>query len=207
MLDEIGFDAWAKTYDKATLKSFKSNTYPFAGYMNVIEEIYKSVISNSFKCILDIGFGSGFLTSKLYDNGITIYGQDFSQEMINIAKAKMPNAMLFKGDFTKGLDENLLNKKYDAIIATYSLHHLKDESKPFFINNLLSLLNENGKILIGDVMFKTRNDLEELKNKIGDSFDSSEYYFIIEELKDKFKNFKYQEFSFCSGVIEICNTV
>lgn len=203
MRDEIGFDAWANTYDAATLESFKSNTYPFAGYMNVIDKIYDEIILNSYKCVLDIGFGTAFLTSRLYEKGIKIFGQDFSSEMIKLAKEKMPDANLFKGDFSKGLNDNLLNNKYDAIISTYALHHLKDNEKPNFINNLLSLLNDDGKILIGDVMFKSRNDLENLKNEIGDSFDSSEYYFIIDELKDKFKNFKFKEFSFCSGVIEI----
>ena len=115
----------------------------------------------------------------------------------------MPNASLYKGDFTKGLEQNLLKNKYDAIVATYSLHHIKDEEKSKFINNLLNLLNENGKIFIGDVMFKTRIDLENLKNEIGDSFDSSEYYFVIDEIKDKFRNLKFEQFSFCSGVIEI----
>ena len=203
MRDEVGFDDWAKTYDASTLESFRSNTYPFAGYMNVIDNIYNEILLNSYKSILDIGFGTAFLTSRIYEKGIKIYGQDFSQEMINLAKEKMPNANLYKGDFSKGLNENLLANKYDAIISTYALHHLKDNEKPVFINNLLSLLNENGKILIGDVMFKTRNELEDLKSKIGESFDSSEYYFVIDELKDKFNNFKFQEFSFCSGVIEI----
>lgn len=51
--------------------------------------------------------------------------------MIEIAQTKMPNSKLFQGDFSKGLIETLKQQKYDAIIATYSLHHLTDEQKFF----------------------------------------------------------------------------
>lgn len=37
----------------------------------------------------------------------------------------MPNSKLFKGDFSKGLVEELKQQKYDAIIATYSLHNFR----------------------------------------------------------------------------------
>ena len=62
MRDENGFDLWAKSYDAATLESYNSNTYPFAGYMKVIEKVYAEVVTNSYKSVLDIGFGTAFLT-------------------------------------------------------------------------------------------------------------------------------------------------
>lgn len=46
---------------------------------------------------------------------------------------KMPKATLLKGDFSKGLVEPLCQRKYDAIIATYSLHHLTDVQKVTFL--------------------------------------------------------------------------
>lgn len=53
-----------------------------------------------------------------------------------------------------------MKNKYDAIIATYSLHHLTDVQKVSFLKNLLSLLNEDGRIYIGDVAFETRTEME-----------------------------------------------
>ena len=47
----------------------------------------------------------------------------------------------------------------DYIVATYSLHHLKDEQKVNFLRILYDHLNENGQILIGDVAFETREEL------------------------------------------------
>ena len=52
--------------------------------------------------VLDLGFGTGVLTTKLYEHGCSIYGQDFSSRMIELASEKMPGSHLYQGDFTKG---------------------------------------------------------------------------------------------------------
>lgn len=70
-----------------------------------------------------------------------------------MAQKKMPKAKLYNGDISKGLVEPLLKNKYDAIIATYSLHHLTDSEKVIFIKTLLTKLYEGGTIYIGDVAF------------------------------------------------------
>lgn len=38
--------------------------------------------------VLDIGFGTAVLTAKLYEQGCTIYGQDFSSRMLELASEK-----------------------------------------------------------------------------------------------------------------------
>ena len=160
MLNNKGFDLWADDYDKSVGLSDEDGTYPFAGYKTILNAIYNRVLSVSSKSVLDIGFGTGTLTSKLYEHGCMIYGQDFSDRMIELAQAKMPNARLFQGDFSIGLVEPLLQQKYDAIIATYSLHHLTDLQKVTFLKSLLMLLNEGGCIYIGDVAFESRESLQ-----------------------------------------------
>ena len=93
----------------------------------------KKVLEREKPTILDIGFGTGTLTTKLYEKECEIYGQDFSERMIELAQKKMPDAHLYQGDFSKGLVESLLQHTYDFIIATYSLHHLTDDAKIQFI--------------------------------------------------------------------------
>ena len=203
MLDNKGFDLWADDYDKSVGLSDDDNSYPFAGYKEILNLIYNEVLSQKAKKVLDIGFGTGTLTSRLYEKGIEIYGQDFSKEMFDIAKGKMPNAKLYFNDFSRGLDKNLLTKKYDAIIATYSLHHLADEDKVDFIKSLLPLLNDGGKILIGDVAFNTRHELEICKNQAGSDWDSEEFYFVYDEIKDSFPNSSFDQISHCAGIITI----
>lgn len=203
MLDNKGFDLWAGGYDKSVGLSDDDNSYPFAGYKEILNQIYNEVLSLGAKNILDIGFGTGTLTSRLYEKGIEVYGQDFSKEMFDIAKEKMPHAILYFKDFSEGLDEELLANKYDAIIATYSLHHLEDEQKIEFIKSLLALLSDGGKILIGDVAFKTRAELETCKNHAGHSWDDDEFYFVYDEMKDKFPTATFNQISHCAGIITI----
>lgn len=205
MLDNKGFDLWADGYDKSVGLSDDDNTYPFAGYKEILNQIYNEVLSLKAKKVLDIGFGTGTLTSRLYEKGIEIYGQDFSKEMFDIAKGKMPKAKLYFKDFSHGLEKALLTNKYDAIIATYSLHHLVDEDKIDFIKSLLPLLNGGGKILIGDVAFRTRDELEACKLQTSNSWDDEEFYFVYDAMKDKFSTLTFNQISHCAGMIIIEN--
>ena len=153
MLDGEGFDRWADQYDEEVRASETENSYPFAGYGAGLGSIFRIISEKKNATVLDIGFGTGTLTSRLYENGCTVYGQDFSKRMVELASRKMPGAHLYYGDFTKGLVEPLCDMKYDFIVATYSLHHLTDDQKIDFLRKLQSQLNENGRIVIGDVAF------------------------------------------------------
>ena len=206
MLDNKGFDLWAVGYDAAVGLSDEENSYPFAGYKEVLGGIFKEVMTKENAKVLDIGFGTGTLTTKLYENGCEVYGQDFSQRMIELAKEKMPDANLYQGDFSKGLVPELSNCKFDYIIGTYSLHHLTDEQKVSFFTGLLSQLNEDGKLLIGDVAFKTRVELENCKSEAGDAWDEDEIYFVLDEIKKSFPQAQFEQKSYCSGIITIKNS-
>ena len=203
MLNNKGFDLWADDYDKSVGLSDEDGTYPFAGYKAILNAIYNRVLNVSSKNVLDIGFGTGTLTSKLYEQGCMIYGQDFSDRMIELAQAKMPNANLFQGDFSNGLVEPLLQQKYDAIIATYSLHHLTDLQKVDFLKNLLVLLNEGGCIYIGDVAFESREALRKCMDVAGDEWDDDEIYFVYDELRLHFPTMKFEQMSNCAGLISL----
>lgn len=203
MLNNKGFDLWADGYDESVGLSDEDGTYPFAGYKDVLNEIYNRILSCSGKTVLDIGFGTGTLTTKLYEQGCSIFGQDFSERMIELAQEKMPDARLYQGDFTLGLSEELKQNKYDAIIATYSLHHLTDAQKVSFLESLLLLLNEGGNIYIGDVAFKNRMELEACKAQAGDEWDDEEFYFVYDELKKFFPKMKFEQISYCAGVLTL----
>lgn len=201
MLNDKGFDLWADGYDESVGISDDEGTYPFAGYRDVLNKIYNMILYDDKKTILDIGFGTGTLAVKLYERGCSIFGQDFSARMIELAQRKMPEAILYRGDFTLGLAEELTRQKYDAIIATYSLHHLTDAQKMSFLNNLLPLLNDNGCVYIGDVAFATRAELEACKAQAGDEWDEDEIYFVYDELKMHFPQMRFTPVSHCAGLL------
>ena len=203
MLNEKGFNLWADGYDKSVGLSEENGTYPFAGYRNVLNYIYNGVLSGSGRTVLDIGFGTGTLTAKLYEQGCTIYGQDFSQRMIELAQEKMPLAKLYQGDFGSGLVDALKEQRYDAIIATYSLHHLSDTEKVVFLQELFPLLNDGGVVYIGDVVFWTRKDLEKCQKQAGDKWDEDEVYFVYDELKAVLPKLNFEQSSYCAGVLSL----
>ena len=179
MLDNKGFDLWADGYDKTVGVSDEENAYPFAGYKDVLGTIYKTIMKKANAVVLDIGFGTGTLTTKLYENGCTIYGQDFSARMIELASEKMPGAH----------------------VATYSLHHLTDEQKVSFLRVLRDHLNPGGQILIGDVAFETRSQLEQCRKDVGDEWDEEEIYFVVDELKKDLPQLTFTKISYCAGII------
>ena len=206
MLNNHGFDLWSDSYDDSVKNADENNQYPFAGYTELMNAIYGTVMNQSPAKVLDIGFGTSMLTSKLYDGGSTITGIDFSSEMLKIASSKMPGANLLQWDFTNGIPPVLNNQTFDFIVSTYALHHLADDIKVAFVAELLNVLEPDGAILIGDVCFLTRDKLLSCRESCGDDWDDDEVYFVFSELQDRLSalcSLTFHEFSSCSGVVEI----
>ena len=204
MLSSQGFDLWADGYDQSVGLTDEEGGYPFAGYKELLSRIYQRVLTRKSPRVLDIGFGTGVLTARLYEQGCQIYGQDFSARMIELAQAKMPDARLYQGDFSKGLVPELCAQQYDAIVATYSLHHLSDAQKIGFLRTLLPLLKQDGCIFIGDVAFRTREELEACRTAAGEDWDSDEIYFVYDELRPHFPALTFESFSHCTALLTLC---
>ena len=64
MLNQKGFDLWADGYDESVGLSDEEGTYPFAGYKQILNEIYNRVLTDQCDSVLDIGFGTGTLASS-----------------------------------------------------------------------------------------------------------------------------------------------
>lgn len=204
MLNKQGFNLWADGYDKTVQLSEESDLYPFAGYKSILNKIFNEVMKKKKSTVLDIGFGTGVLTAKLYENGHLIDGLDFSPRMIELAQSKMPKANLIEWDISNGLPEKVLDKKYDSIISTYALHHLPDEGKVSFIESLLPLLKDSGKIYIGDIAFQSRDHLEKCREDSKGFWDEDEFYFVFEEFETSMRaicKIEFSPFSHCGGVL------
>ncbi|MFD1851316.1 class I SAM-dependent methyltransferase [Oceanobacillus bengalensis] len=210
MLSKQGFNLWADEYDKTVQVSEENNLYPFAGYKRILNTIFNEAMQNEKSKILDIGFGTGVLTSKLYEEGHQMDGLDFSSKMVSIAQAKMPNANLKEWDISNGLPDFVSENKYDSIISTYTLHHLTDEAKVQLIKQLLPILNQNGKLLIGDIAFETRSQLNNCRKDSEGYWDEEEIYFVAEEITATLAAFcscTFYPISHCGGVFIISGSV
>lgn len=201
MLDSKGFDLWADGYDKCVQLSEEYNTYPFAGYKRVLGSIYNTIRSGKGKRILDVGFGTGVLTKRLYDEGYSVAGIDFSERMMETAREKMPEAELIRHDLSQGLPDSLKGRSFDFIVCTYAIHHLEDEQKIPLITDMIGLLSPKGRLLVGDIAFSTEEELEQCRTQSGDDWDDEESYPVVERLKPVFPRLSFEKISFCSGVI------
>ena len=204
MLNNKGFNLWADEYDKSVQLSDESNEYPFAGYKEVLNTIY-NIVREKTGTVLDIGFGTGILTKKLYMDGYKITGIDFSERMIQIAQEKMPEAGLIQYNFADGLPKTLKGINFDWIISTYAIHHLTDEQKKLFILESMDHLNPDGLIIFGDVAFETKEDLEQVKKREQKKWDEEEFYLVAEAIRKMLPEFRidFQKISYCSGVMTI----
>ena len=153
--------------------------------------------------MLDLGFGTAVLSARLYAAGCTVYGQDFSARMLEIAREKMPEAQLYQADLAEGLAASLRARKYDFIIATYSLHHLDFAGKVRLLEELRARLNPGGQVLIGDVAFATRADLEACRQAAGDDWDADEFYIVFEDLRAAFPDLRFEPLPPCAGLLAL----
>ena len=138
--------------------------------------------------ILDIGIETGLLTKELYKSGFQIYGIDFSNKMLELAKKKMPNGEFYCHDFKFGLPSELNKVRFDYIVSSYAIHHITEDDKIKFIKKLKNILKEEGKIIIADVAFETQEKMEECKENSKDKWDDEEFYIVANKIKFKIKN-------------------
>jgi putative AdoMet-dependent methyltransferase len=130
--------------------------------------------------------------------------------MIDIAKLKMPKANLINCDFSKELPDEIKNSHFDFIISTYAIHYLTADEKISFIKLISNMLTKTGKILIGDVSFRTRSKLDKCKKKYNKDWNNDEVYFIAKEIEKTLGNkylCKYTKRSQCAGILTITNVV
>lgn len=189
--DKWDFNSWAKSYDKSVEKNI-GKLKIYEKYQEVLNTVHTIAITGIDKTskILDIGVGTGNLSKKFLEAGyISIIGLDQSRDMLNVAKDKLPNLKLRLGEFLKIPFDN---NSFDVIVSTYAFHHLNEEEKSVAIKEMLRVLKDNGKIVIGDLMFENEDE----KKKIYTSLSieeiaeiEDEYYSNIALLKTEFAKY------------------
>lgn len=57
-----------------------------------------------------------------------------------------------------------------------------------------------GKILLGDVAFETRQEMEQCRQRAGEEWDDEEVYLVTDELAKEFPDMEFEKISCCSGI-------
>lgn len=123
---------------EATAKEFMHNVADLAP-MESIQKFINFLPAEAK--IIDIGCGSGRDAKIFTENGLSVLGIDFSQNLINIAKNNAPSAEFQIMDietmtFTPSL--------FDGAWAGCALSHISKKILPSVLQNIHSLLKANG---------------------------------------------------------------
>lgn len=187
--DKWDFNGWARTYDKSVERQGGSGALNFYKYYNkILNTTYENAIANKGDKIkvLEIGVGTGNLASRFLENNYNIIGIDQSREMLNVAKEKFPKLKLRLGDF---LNIPFENGKFDVIVSTYAFHHLNEGEKKISIDEMIRVLKDDGRIVIGDLMFESEEEKERIMESLTEEEIKEiedEYYSNIDFLREEF---------------------
>ncbi len=98
-------------------------------YRDVIDKVEENLDITKYESVIDVGCGTGALSSVLYEEGLKVTGIDPAQLMLNTAmrKNKDKDIDFQTGDVLEGLDFN--ENHFDIAIASYVAHGLQPEER------------------------------------------------------------------------------
>jgi putative AdoMet-dependent methyltransferase len=196
------FDDWAETYDA----SVAIDQFPFYGYSDVLKKTFELADARPGHSVLDLGTGTGNLAVLFARAGCDLWCTDFSQPMLDRARAKLPSAHFLLHDLRADLPP-AFDRKFDRIVSAYVFHHFVLEEKVRIIKSLVTRhLLPNGFVVIADISFPDAAAMDKLKSSLGDEWDD-EFYWLASESIPALENagFKveYVQVSACAGIFLI----
>lgn len=194
------FDRWAGYYER----SVESASGPFEGYDLVLGQVTRSAHAHPGMQVLDLGIGTGNLARRFVALGCEVWGIDFSPAMLAKARAEVPQVRLVEVDLL-GVWPDELDRQFDRIVSTYVLHEFDLATKIGLLVRLADhYLADQGRIVIGDIVFPTAQALKEAG---ADHWDEDEYYWTADEAKTACDwvglHASYTQVSICGGVFVI----
>jgi putative AdoMet-dependent methyltransferase len=177
------FDRWAAGYDRSVREIAGAERYPFAGYERVLDEVCREAGGGAGMRVLDLGTGTGNVARRLLDFGCRVWGTDFSEQMLERARVKLPGATLVGADLRKDWPGSIAGP-FDRIVSAYVLHEFDLATKVSILIEARRRLVPGGRIVVGDVAFATRCELERSRAAWREEWDDSEHYWAADEALD-----------------------
>lgn len=210
MLKEY-YNLSASSYDSDLLDYEKSGFFPYADYHHLLDSLASYLVSHlhldQIK-VLDLGVGTAELYTKIEPARLTLDGLDFSKNMLEIAKLKVPNGTYYEHDFLQGLPEEIIHEKYDFIVCTFGIQHLELDELIEFIHYYLDKLSPFGKIILGDVLFLDEHDKQLTYEKSIESWRDDLHFHVYNQIVSKIKEhlaLSFMKITESSGMIIIEN--
>jgi ubiquinone/menaquinone biosynthesis C-methylase UbiE len=149
MNNENAYNIWADQYDTNSNKTRDLDSKFTVETLNKFD----------FSKVIELGCGTGKNTTYLLTKADKVIGLDFSQEMLNRAKAKIQNerAEFHKADITASWD--IENDSADLVTCSLVLEHIKDLDPVF--NQAYKALINGGIFFISEL--HPLNNIQEVK--------------------------------------------
>ncbi len=116
---------------------------------NIANLILKEIVYSKEMSLLDFGSGTGLLLSKIAPHVGKITAVDISKSMNETLKSKEHSIDCDLDIVEIDLSKENLNQKFDGIISSMTIHHVKDTLSLFM--KFYTMLNLNGSIAISDL--------------------------------------------------------
>lgn len=135
------YDRVAHEYDQSKACQFALQSYPY---------VLNTLIPMNFNNVLDVGCGTGTLLQKILDEKpqVKAYGLDLSEEMLVVAKGKLPKRV----ELVCGEAESLPydNKRFDLVIMVDSLRYFASPDQA--VKEAYRVLKPGGTLIVCDML-------------------------------------------------------
>lgn len=139
----------SKDYFEQKAESYDNDAKRVSNVDNIANSILSSVTFNKNMHIMDFGSGTGLLLERIAPFVKKITAVDVSESMTKQLSEKIKfldcEVEILQLDLTK----TKLDMKFDGIISSMTMHHIKDTQAMF--NDFYNMLNDNGVIAISDL--------------------------------------------------------
>jgi cyclopropane fatty-acyl-phospholipid synthase-like methyltransferase len=116
---------------------------------NIANSILNNIQINKNMHIMDFGSGTGLLLERIAPYVKKITAVDVSESMTRQLDNKRKDLDCELEILRMDLTKTKLNMKFDGIISSMTMHHIKDTQAIF--NDFYAMLNDNGVIAISDL--------------------------------------------------------
>jgi len=123
--------------------------------------------------VLEIGCGTGLFTGKVFElTGATITATDLSSDLLNQAKAKVPQATFLVDDAMK---MSFPDQSFDVVFGSSVLHHLDMDVA---LKEILRVMKKGGRMVFAEPnminpQILVQKNIPYIKEKLGDSPDET----------------------------------
>ena len=129
--------------------TYENDSKRVSNVQNIADEILKKITYKQNMNILDFGSGTGLLTSKIAPFVSKITAVDMSKAMNEVLRSKQNEYSCELEILELDLANSILDNKYDGIISSMTIHHVKDVTS--LLKKFYDMLEDGGTIALADL--------------------------------------------------------